>query len=59
MNSCFDCHRIGGKGCDERVSLDGLGKRRYRSFVLAHLRDPEAHVERNNRLEILNLWQVQ
>lgn len=49
MNGCFDCHRIGSKGCDEGVSLDGLGKRRSRSFVLAHLRDPEAHVARNKQ----------
>ncbi len=49
VNGCLDCHKVSGKGFVQGVALDNLRRKRTRAFLLAHLRDPEQHVERNKK----------
>ncbi|MBX9670433.1 MAG: cytochrome c [Candidatus Obscuribacterales bacterium] len=49
MNGCLDCHKVSGKGFAEGVALDNLRRKRKRAFLVAHIRDPEQHVERNRK----------
>jgi ubiquinol-cytochrome c reductase cytochrome b subunit len=39
-NSCSDCHKVNGVGMDVGPALNGLGKRRSRSWVEDHFADP-------------------
>ena len=37
---CGDCHKVNGAGMDVGPSLNGLAKRRTRSWVEEHFTDP-------------------
>ncbi len=40
-NGCSDCHKVNGVGMDVGPALNGLSKRRSRSWVQDHFADPE------------------
>lgn len=44
---CSDCHSIDGQGNLDGVSLDKIGKKRSREFLIEQILDPEKHVENN------------
>lgn len=46
---CAACHKIDGKGCEDGVSLDGIGSRRSAKFLTEQLKDPEDHVSKNQK----------
>ena len=39
-NGCSECHKVNGVGMDVGPSLNGIGKRRTRTWVLDHFKDP-------------------
>ena len=39
-NGCSDCHVVNGSGSEVGPSLNGLAKRRTRSWVVEHFADP-------------------
>jgi len=43
--SCATCHQIGEAGGRIGPSLDGVGGRRSREFIQAHIFDPEQHAQ--------------
>jgi len=47
--ACYSCHSIGDKGSKMGPgrALDHVGKKRSRSWLTAHLKDPIAHRERD------------
>lgn len=40
-NGCSECHKVNGVGMDVGPALNGLSKRRSRSWVEDHFADPE------------------
>ena len=41
--NCAACHAIAAAGSEAGPRLDGIGARRSRAFIVAHVKDPEAH----------------
>ena len=46
-NDCAACHTIAGKGCNDGLPLDGVGRRRSLEFLKEHLKNPEEHVTKH------------
>ena len=43
--NCGACHAIGAEGSEVGPRLDGIGARRGRAFIIAHIKDPESHAK--------------
>jgi mono/diheme cytochrome c family protein len=43
---CAACHSIGGSGGEFGPKLDGIGARRNREFIAAHITNPQLHSQR-------------
>ncbi|GEM_PF-4028939 len=44
---CYDCHSIGGKGCENGFRLDNEGSKRTKAFIKEHLVDPDKHFDKH------------
>jgi mono/diheme cytochrome c family protein len=43
---CLSCHSVGKTGGSVAPSLDGIGRRRTREYVEAHISNPDAHFQK-------------
>jgi quinoprotein glucose dehydrogenase len=53
--NCGKCHKVGGQGADTGPTLDGVGSRRTREYILEAMLYPNLHVTTNYETVIVIL----